>query len=122
MLLLLGAALPAAAADPERGRKLFGQTCTACHSLEPGKHRTGPSLAGLWGRKAGSLQGFGRYSPALKAADGVWNEATLEAWLTDPEAFIPGNFMGFAGIGEAADRADLIAFLKTASDPGVAPD
>lgn len=117
MLLVLGAAQPAAAADPERGRELFGQACAACHSLEPGKHMTGPSLAGLWGTKAGSLQSFARYSPALKSADAIWSEATLDPWLTDPEAFIPGNFMGFPGIEEDGNRADLIAFLKKASDP-----
>jgi len=118
MLLILGAAQPAAAADPERGREIFGQACAACHSLAPDKNMTGPSLAGLWGRKAGSLQSFARYSPALKSADAVWSEATLDPWLADPEAFIPGNFMGFPGIEEDGNRADLIAFLKNASDPG----
>lgn len=118
LLLLLGAAQPAAAADPERGREMFGQACAACHSLEPDRNMTGPSLAGLWGRRAGSLQSYMRYSPALKSADVDWSEATLDPWLADPKAFIPGNFMGFPGLDEAGNRDDLIAFLKSASGPG----
>lgn len=118
MLLVLGAAQPAAAADPERGREIFGQACVACHSLEPDRNMTGPSLAGLWGRKAGGLQSFMRYSPALKSADLEWSEETLNPWLADPQAFIPGNFMGFPGIGEDDSRADVIAFLKNATEPG----
>lgn len=116
-LLLLGTAQPATAADPDRGQQVFSQACIACHSLEPDKNMTGPSLSGLWGRKAGSLKSFMRYSPALKAADVEWSEETLDAWLADPQAFIPGNQMIFAGITEDELRADLIAFLKDASNP-----
>ena len=115
-LLLSGMAQSATAADPDRGQQVFSQTCIACHSLEPNKSLTGPSLFGLWGRKAGSLQSFMRYSPALKAADVEWTDETLDRWITDPQAFIPGNHMGFDGIAEDELRADLIAFLKNASN------
>jgi cytochrome c len=121
IFLLLGVAQPATAADPNRGQQIFGQACVACHSLEPGKNMTGPSLSGLWGRKAGSLQSFMRYSPALKAADVEWSEETLNPWLADPQAFIPGNHMIFSGIAEDDIRADVIAFLKEASEPGSQP-
>jgi len=92
------------------------RACVACHALEPGVNRTGPSLAGIWGREAGSLDQFKRYSDALRRAKLVWNEATLDAWLRDPQALVPGNYMTFRGIPDAGQRADLIAFLRTASD------
>jgi cytochrome c len=103
-----------AADDPARGAKAF-QVCTACHSLRPGVNMTGPSLAGVWGRKAGTLAGFDRYSPALKDSGVTWDAKTLDPWLKSPEQFIPGNWMTFAGVPEAKTRADLIAFLKHAS-------
>ena len=116
-VLLTGVAQPALSQDAERGQQIFNQACTACHSLEPDKNMTGPSLSGLWGRKAGSLPSYDRYSPALQSADVEWAEDTLDLWLTDPEAFIAGNYMGFPGIAEDDMRADLIAFLKQASNP-----
>lgn len=119
MMLTVGIAsvLPvcaAAAGDVERGAALF-RACAACHSLRPDRNLTGPSLAGFWGRKAGSLDSFERYSPALKFSDIVWNEKSLDAWLKSPQRLIPTNRMIFPGIPEAGQRADLIAFLKTAS-------
>lgn len=102
------------AGDAEEGAKLF-QACAACHSLTPGKHMTGPSLAGLWDRKAGTAEGFPRYSEALKSSGVTWNAETLDAWLADPRAFIPNNRMTFAGIRDAKARADLIAYLQAAS-------
>ncbi len=116
-LILLGALTTAAAqteGDPERGVRVF-RACAACHSLEAGRHMTGPSLAGLWGRQAGAAPGFARYSKALEEADIVWNEETLDPWLADPAAFLPGNRMLYRGIEDEQARADLIAFLKTAS-------
>ena len=102
-----------AAGDPEAGAQVF-QACAACHALEPGVHRTGPSLAGVFGRKAGTAEGFHRYSEALKSADLVWREDTLSGFLTDPQAFLPGNRMTFSGIPDAQARADVIAYLKDA--------
>ncbi len=102
-----------AAGDSQKGSQLFRQ-CLACHSVEPGRHLTGPSLGNIWGRKAGTAKEFYRYSKALKNANVSWNAETLDAWLKDPSAFIPNNSMGFAGIENAQARADLIAYLKIA--------
>jgi cytochrome c len=99
--------------DTKKGAELFRQ-CAACHSLEPGRHLTGPSLANLWGRKAGTTPGFGRYSEALKKADVTWDEKALDAWLKDPQAFIPGNQMTFPGMKASEAREHMIAYLKTA--------
>ncbi|HWP25876.1 MAG TPA: cytochrome c family protein [Xanthobacteraceae bacterium] len=106
-----------AAGDPERGAKVFG-ACAACHSLEPNRHMTGPSLADIFGRRAGTVEGFVRYSKPLKASKIVWNENTLNTWLKDPQALVPGNLMTFPGIRDAAARADLVAFLKQVSAEG----
>ncbi len=117
LALVLGgitvATAASAADDAEAGARAFGP-CAACHSLEPGLHMTGPSLAHLWGRKAGAAEGFTRYSPALKSADVVWNENTLDVWLADPKVLVPGNSMTFPGVKDAKARAGLIAFLKSA--------
>lgn len=116
LLLSRPAVTFAAEGDPGNGARAFG-ACIACHSLESGQHRTGPSLAGVLGRKAGTAEGFRRYSPALRAADVVWNEATLDAWIADPQAFIPGNRMIFRGLSDPQARADLIAYLTQAEHP-----
>lgn len=116
-LILLGAFASAPAespGDPERGARAF-RACAACHSLQADRHMTGPSLAGLWGRRAGTVEGFTRYSKALEAADLVWNEETLDAWLADPAGFLPGNRMIYQGVKDDQARADLIAFLKAAT-------
>jgi cytochrome c len=96
-----------------RGQRVFA-ACTACHSLQPDKNMTGPSLAKLWNRKAGSLTSFSRYSSALKSSNIVWNDQTLDEWIKDPQHFIPGNEMTFRGINDPQPRADLLAFLKEA--------
>jgi len=107
------------AGDPARGAMLFRQ-CAACHSTEPGLHPTGPSLAAVWGRRAGSVAGFGRYSAALRRADLTWDAATLERWLARPEAVVPETTTTFRGVADARQRADLIAYLKAVAD-GKAP-
>jgi cytochrome c len=104
---------------PQDGLKAY-QACAACHSLEPGRNLTGPSLANLFGRKAGTIAGFQRYSDALKRSGVVWNEQTLDAWLRDPAKFIPGNDMAFPGIQSDTVRRDLIAFLKSADSNSAA--
>lgn len=103
----------AAELDAARGAQVF-RACAACHSLEPARHLTGPSLADLFGRKAGSAPGFLRYSDALVRSGLVWDEKTLDAWLADPDRLVPGNEMGFRGIRDPAARRDLIAYLKAA--------
>ncbi len=78
---------------------------------------TGPSLAELWNRKAGSLASFPRYSPALQSSNIVWNDKTLDDWIRDPQHVVPGNEMTFPGVKDAQQRADLLAFLKQATQP-----
>jgi cytochrome c len=111
-----------AAGNVERGAQA-SRNCVACHSFAAGRQLTGPSLAGIWGKKAGRVDGFGRYSEALKASDVVWEHDTLDAWLRSPSAFIPGNTMPFGGIPDPAVRADLIAYLQAVSSGKVSvPD
>jgi cytochrome c len=107
----------AAEGNPTRGQRVFG-ACVACHSLQPGENMTGPSLAELWNRKAGSLSSFTRYSPALASANIVWNDQTLDDWIKDPQHLVPSNEMTFAGIKDTQQRADLLAFLKDATQKG----
>ena len=114
------AAAWAADGNSARGQRAFG-ACAACHSLEPDKSVTGPSLSGLWNRKAGDLASFARFSDAVKSSGVVWNDKTLDAWITDPQHLIPGNQMTFPGIKDGQQRADLLAFLKDATQPGRAP-
>ncbi|MFH1343410.1 MAG: hypothetical protein ABIL01_19705 [Pseudomonadota bacterium] len=103
--------------DPKRGARVYG-ACVACHSLEPALNLTGPSLAGLWDKKAASVTDFVRYSSALKEQGFIWDETSLNAWLTEPNAFVPGTYMTFRGIDDPKVRGDLIAFLKIAMAPG----
>jgi cytochrome c len=103
-----------AAGDAERGAKVFAQ-CRACHSTTPGEHLTGPSLAHIYGRNAATAEGFRRYSQALQKSGAVWNEATLDKWLANPEALVPGTTMTFPGIKDSGQRADVIAYLRAAA-------
>jgi cytochrome c len=100
-----------------RGQRVF-QSCAPCHSLEPGKNMTGPSLANLWNRKAGTQQDFSRYSSALTGSGVEWNDQTLDDWVASPQHVVPGNTMTFLGITDAQSRADLLAYLKQATRPG----
>lgn len=107
------APLPAGAAtpgDPVRGEALYVR-CMACHALA--YNRTGPRHCGLFGRRAGGVADF-RYSPAMARVDIVWNGNTLDRFLSNPTAMIPGTTMGYAGIADAQERADLIAWLRQA--------
>jgi cytochrome c len=106
--------------DPARGQQAF-RACVPCHSLAPDRNMTGPSLADLWGRKAGGLPSFERYSEALKASEIIWDDRSLDGWLTDPDQMVPDNEMPFNGIKDARARADLLAFLKEATRPGAPP-
>lgn len=116
-LLLVATAAAAETGDAMRGQRIFG-ACAPCHSLQPNKNMTGPSLSGIWNRKAGASSSFSRYSPALKSANVVWDDQTLDAWITTPQLVIPGNEMTFPGIREPQQRVDLLAFLKGATKPG----
>jgi len=99
--------------DATRGEAHF-QECAACHRLEAGVNEVGPSLHGIFSRKAGELQGF-RYSPAMKRSGVVWTAETLDKYISDPQAFVPANRMPYAGMSNAGDRADLIAYLQKAT-------
>ena len=114
-ILWVAAAPALAEGDGVRGARAFG-ACAACHALEPGRHLTGPSLAGIWGRKAGSAPGFARFSPALRRSGIVWGESSLDAWLADPEKAVPGNYMQFRGIADGKVRADLVAYLRAVAE------
>src|SRR3979411_3344825 len=107
--------------DAARGQQDF-RACAPCHSLESDRNMTGPSLADLWGRKAGSLPSFDRFSDALKTSGIIWDDRSLDGWLTDPDRMAPDNEMPFNGIKDTRVRADLLAFLKDATKPGAAPE
>jgi cytochrome c len=85
--------------------------CAVCHSVD-GSNGTGPTLQGIVGRKSGTVPGF-RYSRAMKSAAITWDEASLDRYLTDPQALVPGNIMPFSGVPDGAQRADIVAYLKT---------
>jgi cytochrome c len=120
--VIAAAALPAAAGaaealrgDPVRGKAIYNR-CIGCHSID--RDRTGPRHEGLIGRTVGSVPGF-QYSPAMRKAGEagmVWNESTLDRFLESPTRFMPGTRMGYAGIKGAQERADLIAFLRSAGE------
>lgn len=100
-----------AAGNAVRGQQLYESRCVGCHSVD--QNRVGPAHQGVFGRRAGRVVGYD-YSAALKASRVVWSEKTLNAWLANPERMIPGQKMGYR-VTEAADRADLIAYLKEIS-------
>lgn len=116
--LLAGTAV--AAGNPERGARDF-RPCMACHSVKPGEHSIGPSLADVWNRKAGTVEGFPGYSSVLREANIEWNQDSLDKWLSAPQKFIPGTSMNFRGITDAQERADIIAYLKAVFE-NMAPD
>jgi cytochrome c len=97
--------------DPARGEEIY-RRCMACHSIE--HDLVGPHHAGLFGRKAGSVPDF-PYSQAMRNSGIVWGEATLDVFLKNPQARVPGSFMTFAGLPDDGERADVIAYLKEAT-------
>jgi cytochrome c len=114
--LLASAAAWAADGDAARGEAVY-QRCLACHALE--HNRVGPRHCGLFGRRAGSLPGYA-YSAAMKKYGVVWNEETLDRFVENPLKTVPGTRMGYAGVKDAGERADLIAYLKVATaDPAI---
>jgi cytochrome c len=96
--------------DTARGQRVFAQ-CMTCHSAEEGVNRTGPSLYGIIGRKAGTIAGF-RYSDANKNSGITWTEQEMYTYLENPKAKIPGTIMAFVGLKNSQQRADVIAYLK----------
>jgi cytochrome c len=111
--LALAVSGPVAGQDVAAGKRSFAK-CQACHTLEAGDNKIGPSLHGLFGRKAGSAPGFS-YSKANRDSGVVWNDETLFAYLEAPQKYIPGTKMIFAGIRTEKERRDLVAYLKEAT-------
>lgn len=110
--LLLLAAGQATSQNVQRGEKLFTD-CRACHTIDPGApnvHNVGPSLAGLIGRKAATVDGY-RFSPAMKRSNITWDKDTLAAFIADPQKAVPANRMPYAGMPDVTDVTDLIAYL-----------
>ncbi len=99
--------------DPARGALAWQKNCTECHTVE--KDDTGPRHAGLVGRRAGSVPGF-EYSAALKASNFTWDAALLDRWIANPSLLVPGQAMDFK-MGDAAMRADIVAYLMTLRAP-----
>jgi cytochrome c len=109
-IVVLAAGREIAAADIESG-KAVSLLCQACHSMKPGEKNIGPTLYGVLGRRAGSVPDF-EYSPAMKSAGTLWSRKNLDTFLKNPATFIPGTKMALAGVPDALDRADLIAYLS----------
>lgn len=105
-------ATPAQAADAEAGARVFRTQCGACHVVEAGKNRVGPSMFGIIGRTSGQVEGF-RYSPANREAKLVWTPEVMDKYLTNPREAIPGTIMAYVGLKNPTQRADLIAYLET---------
>jgi len=111
--MLIASPALAQAGDAIKGKAVFAR-CMACHTVDPGVNRLGPSLAGVVGRPSGTVAGFA-YSPAMKNAKIRWDAQSLDAYLAKPTAKVPGTKMIFAGLPNPADRANLIAYLARAT-------
>lgn len=114
-LALAAAALLTTAATAradERGEKVFKAQCGACHTVEAGKNRVGPSLAGIIGRKSGEVEGF-KYSAANKGANITWTQEVLDKYLTNPKEMVPGTTMAYVGLKNEKQRADVIEYLSS---------
>ena len=113
----LGAA-GAQASDAVRGEEVFLSECAACHSLEEGRHRSGPSLHGIWGAPIGAADGF-RYSRAFREkhqTGAVWDEAAMDLFVERPRRFIKKNRMAYRGVRDEQARSDLLEYLKAQSE------
>ncbi len=111
-MLMAWAGTAHAAGDPAAGKAVFQSECAACHSLDKDAPLSGPSLIGVVGRKSGALDDYD-YSTAMLGADKTWDPATLDTYLTNPQALVPGTKMPYPGLPSAEARANLIAYLAT---------
>ena len=110
-----------ASANAQNGEQIARRLCASCHTFnEGGRNGVGPNLYGVVGAQHAHAAGF-NYSPALKGKQGPWTYEDLNAWLANPRAYAPGNRMAFAGISNAQQRADVIAYLRSISPNAPAP-
>jgi cytochrome c2 len=109
---LLALGIGSGAAYAADGADVFANNCAVCHSTDPGTNKLGPSLAGIVGRKSGSLDDYS-YSPAMAKLGATWDKATLDKYLTDPQAMVPGTKMIYLGVKDADERKALIDYLAT---------
>ena len=110
---LLTAGPAFAEGDATAGKKVYNK-CKTCHALEAGKKKLGPTLHGIIGRTAGTVEGY-KYSDVMKESGIVWTEENIDAYLAKPKEFMPGNKMVFPGLKKDQQRADVIAYLKEAT-------
>lgn len=101
--------------DIKKGKKVF-KKCAACHTVKDGKHKLGPSLFGIFGRTAGTVEGV-KYSDAMIASGIVWDQANMREFLTKPKDYIKGTSMAFGGIKKEQQMDDLIAYMKDKTIP-----
>ena len=101
-----------AAGDAAAGKQVFEEECSECHSIQ-GKNKKGPTLTGVFGRKAGTVADYAEYSDGMNNSGIVWAEDKLDQYLTMPRKFVPGAKMKYEGLADAKARADLIAFIST---------
>lgn len=102
-----------AAGDAKKGADVFAEECGDCHSTIAGKNKKGPSLNGVFGRKAGSVADFSGYSEAMKQSGITWSSDKVDAYITQPKKIVAGGKMKYDGLGDAAARADVIAYLMS---------
>jgi cytochrome c len=112
-VFLVGQVSVVAAGDAAAGAKVFTK-CKTCHEVAEPKNKVGPTLKGLFGRKAGTVEGF-KYSDAMKNSGMVWSEETLKPYLADPKKALPGGKMAFVGLKKVEDIEDVIAYLMEAT-------
>ena len=111
--IALWSSIGLAQGDPAAGEKVFNK-CKACHVADEAQNRVGPHLVGLFGRQAGSVEGF-KYSDAMKGSGVTWSEETISEYIADPRGYIKGNRMAFVGLKDEEDIVNLVAYLKEAT-------
>jgi cytochrome c len=116
LLTLSAASIPSFAQD--KGEITFNNHCRTCHSIKEGDNRLGPSLANVFGKKAGTASGYPNYSQGLTSSGVVWDESTLDKFIESPDSVVPNNNMKpYTGLTDAAVRKQIVAYLKSKSKP-----